>query len=132
MFFICYFAFQAETAELERQLRQLKLDMEKVGYRTKPSNRYKNETWPIGKGNSLQNVILKSFQSTTSSSRTEEQLGGELTSAKHQLLQVREQLEMAEQELERKFSQTGAYQNMKKMLAQKNSQIKDLRKNLAK
>jgi len=89
----------AETAELERQLRQLKLDMEK---------------------------------STTSSSRTEEQLGGELTSAKHQLLQVREQLEMAEQELERKFSQTGAYQNMKKMLAQKNSQIKDLRKNLAK
>ena len=68
----------------------------------------------------------------SSSSRTEEQLGGELTSAKHQLLKVREQLEMAEQELERKFSQTGAYQNMKKMLSQKNQQIKDLRKSLSK
>merc|ERR1719383_1420257 len=88
-----------DTAELERQLRQLKTDMEK---------------------------------SMSSSSRTEEQLGGELTSAKHQLLKVREQLEMAEQELERKFSQTGAYQNMKKMLAQKNNQIKDLRKSLSK
>ena len=54
------------------------------------------------------------------------------THAKHQLLEVREQLEMAEQELERKFSQTGAYQNMKKMLAQKNNQIKDLRRTLAK
>ena len=68
----------------------------------------------------------------TSSSRNEEQLGGELTSAKHQLLEVREQLEMAEQELERKFSQTGAYQNMKKMLAQKNNQIKEMRRKMSK
>lgn len=88
-----------DTSELEAQLKQLKIDMEK---------------------------------NNTTSSRTEEQLGGELTSAKHQLLQVREQLEMAEQELERKFSKTGAYQNMKKMLAQKNNQIKELRSNLAK
>lgn len=88
-----------DTAELEKQLRQLKMDMER---------------------------------SASTSSRNEEHLGGELTSAKHQLLEVREQLEMAEQELERKFSQTGAYQNMKKMLAQKNNQIKDLRRTLAK
>lgn len=88
-----------DTAELEKQLRKLKMDMEKTA---------------------------------TSSTRAEEELGGELTSAKHQLLEVREQLEMAEQELERKFSQTGAYQNMKKMLSQKNNQIKDLRKTLTK
>ena len=75
---------------------------------------------------------FQNFQSASTSSRNEEHLGGELTSAKHQLLEVREQLEMAEQELERKFSQTGAYQNMKKMLAQKNNQIKDLRRTLAK
>ena len=35
------------------------------------------------------------------------------------------------QELEKKFSQTGAYKNLKKMLASKNDQIKDLRQKLA-
>ena len=34
------------------------------------------------------------------------------------------------QELEKKFSQTGAYKNLKKMLAQKNQQIKELRSQL--
>ena len=34
------------------------------------------------------------------------------------------------QELEKKFSQTGAYKNLKKMLAQKNEQIKELRAKL--
>ena len=29
--------------------------------------------------------------------------------------------------MEKKFSQTGAYKNLKKMLAQKNQQIKELR-----
>ena len=33
-------------------------------------------------------------------------------------------------ELEKKFSQTGAYKNLKKMLAQKNEQIKELRAKL--
>ena len=37
----------------------------------------------------------------------------------------------AMQELEKKFSQTGAYKNLKKMLASKNDQIKDLRQKLA-
>ena len=31
------------------------------------------------------------------------------------------------QELERKFSETGAYKNLKKMLSSKNDQIKELR-----
>lgn len=34
------------------------------------------------------------------------------------------------QELERKFSQTAAYANMKKMLVTKNDQMKELRKRL--
>ena len=34
------------------------------------------------------------------------------------------------QELEKKFSQTGAYKNLKKMLASKNDQIKELRQKL--
>ena len=35
-------------------------------------------------------------------------------------------------ELERKFSQTGAYKNLKKMLTAKNEQIKELRQKLKK
>ena len=34
------------------------------------------------------------------------------------------------QELEKKFSQTGAYKNLKSMLSKKNDQIKDLRSRL--
>ena len=37
---------------------------------------------------------------------------------------------MAEKELERKFSETGAYRNLKKMLASKNDTIKQIRKKL--
>ena len=36
------------------------------------------------------------------------------------------------QELERKFSETGAYKNLKKMLSSKNDQIKELRMKLKK
>ena len=37
---------------------------------------------------------------------------------------------MAEKELEKKFSETGAYRNLKKMLASKNDTIKEMRKKL--
>ncbi|XP_071512789.1 leucine zipper transcription factor-like protein 1 [Panulirus ornatus] len=60
----------------------------------------------------------------------EDQLAKDLTSSKQTLLQVKAQLQLAEKELERKFSQTGAYQNMKKMLNKKNEQIKAMRKKL--
>lgn len=39
-------------------------------------------------------------------------------------------LVLSYQELEKKFSQTGAFQNMKKMLNKKNEQIKAMRKKL--
>ena len=39
-------------------------------------------------------------------------------------------MNMAEKELEKKFSQTRAYKNLKKMLASKNDTIKEMRKKL--
>ncbi|XP_034234689.1 leucine zipper transcription factor-like protein 1 isoform X2 [Thrips palmi] len=54
----------------------------------------------------------------------------QLDQTSEQLLQVQSQLQLAEQELERKFSQTAAYATMKKILTTKNEQIKELRKKL--
>ena len=62
--------------------------------------------------------------------KTQKELEGDLTSTKHQLLEVQHQMNLAEKELERKFSQTGAYKNLKKMLTAKNEQIKELRSKL--
>ncbi|XP_075243588.1 leucine zipper transcription factor-like protein 1 [Convolutriloba macropyga] len=56
----------------------------------------------------------------------------EMISAKHKLLEAREMLEKNEKELERKFTQTGAYKNLKRMLDTKNSEIKALRQKLSK
>ncbi|XP_068250618.1 leucine zipper transcription factor-like protein 1 [Palaemon carinicauda] len=61
-----------------------------------------------------------------------EQLSKDLVSYKNNLKQVKSQLMLAEKELEKKFSQTGAYQNMKKMLNKKNEQIKQMRQRLDK
>ena len=62
--------------------------------------------------------------------KTQKDLENDLSSTKHQLLDIQHQLNMAEKELERKFSQTGAYKNLKKMLTAKNEQIKELRQKL--
>ena len=59
--------------------------------------------------------------------KTQKELEVDLTSTKHNLLEIQHQLSLAEKELEKKFSQTGAYKNLKKMLTAKNEQIKDLR-----
>lgn len=85
--------------------------------------------------------------------KTQKELEQDLSSTKHQLLDIQHQLNLAEkvhklwgpdatffnpvlsfyfQELERKFSQTGAYKNLKKMLTAKNDQIKELRQKLKK
>lgn len=48
------------------------------------------------------------------------------------VLQMQTQLHSTEKELEKKFSQTGAYKNMKMMLTKKNKQIKDMRVRLNK
>merc|ERR1712141_802215 len=62
--------------------------------------------------------------------KNQKDLETDLTSAKHTLLEVQHQLNMAEKELEKKFSQTGAYKNLKKMLTTKNGTIKEMRRKL--
>nr|KAG5707116.1 hypothetical protein BaRGS_011827 [Batillaria attramentaria] len=63
---------------------------------------------------------------------TAESAEKDLASTKHELLRIREMLDMAEKELEKKVSQTVPFKNLKSMLQKKNDQIKDLRKRLSK
>ncbi|XP_078487381.1 leucine zipper transcription factor-like protein 1 [Ciona intestinalis] len=71
-------------------------------------------------------------ESMDSKSALNEALAADLTSTKHDLLKVKEQLEMAEKDLEKKFRETGAFRNLRDMLAKKNEQLKELRKKLGK
>lgn len=64
--------------------------------------------------------------------QTAESAEKDLASTKHELLRIREMLDMAEKELEKKVSQTAPFKNLKSMLQKKNDQIKDLRKRLSK
>merc|ERR1712210_262436 len=59
------------------------------------------------------------------SDKSQKELETDLVSTKHRFLEVQHQLNMAEKELEKKFSQTGAYKNLKKMLASKNDNQRD-------
>lgn len=54
-----------------------------------------------------------------------------LTGAQKRLLEVQAQLELKEAELDKKFSQTATYKNMKQMLNKKNKQIKEIRTKLS-
>lgn len=55
----------------------------------------------------------------------------QLKSNEERLKDIQHALSLAENELEKKFNQTNTYMNMKKMIEQKNQQIKDLRQQLA-
>lgn len=114
-----------EKAKLERALQELQLDQ------GNPKDFVQAQDL-----SDLENTVatLKSeFQKTLNDKmEKQESLEENLAAAKHDLLRVREQLSMAEKELEKKFQQTAAYRNMKEILTKKNDQIKDLRKRLAK
>ncbi|KAM9332274.1 leucine zipper transcription factor-like protein 1 isoform 1-T2 [Pholidichthys leucotaenia] len=69
-------------------------------------------------------------RSLSANAASQKDLQENLISAKHDLLRVREQLALAEKELDKKFQQTAAYRNMKEILTKKNEQIKELRKQL--
>lgn len=56
----------------------------------------------------------------------------ELTSTKHRILELQHELEVMNEELDKKFSETTQYRNMKKMLEGKNGQMKELRNRLKK
>lgn len=61
-----------------------------------------------------------------------EKLRKDLDARESKLRQVQSSLLLAEKELEKKFQATGAYTTMKKILQQKNTQIKSLRTKLVK
>lgn len=76
-------------------------------------------------------VKIEMEESLNKSRQSQQKLESDLVLTRQKLLEVQAQLDLAEKELEKKFSQTAAYSNMKKMLATKNDQIKDLRTTLA-
>ncbi|XP_065206509.1 leucine zipper transcription factor-like protein 1 isoform X2 [Planococcus citri] len=61
-----------------------------------------------------------------------EQIGHELEEMKKKVDAAQAQLTLAEMELEKKFNNTAAYNNMKKIISKKNEQIKELRSHLSK
>lgn len=75
----------------------------------------------------MMKVKLEMEESLRKSSKSQQHLESDLALTKQKLLEVQAQLDLAEKELEKKFSQTAAYSNMKKMLSTKNDQIKELR-----
>uniref|UniRef100_H2ZI39 Leucine zipper transcription factor-like protein 1 n=1 Tax=Ciona savignyi TaxID=51511 RepID=H2ZI39_CIOSA len=80
----------------------------------------------------LQAMKSEFNENMKSKSALNESLLSDLTASKHELLKVQEQLEMAEKDLEKKFRETGAFRNLRDMLAKKNDQIKELRKKVGK
>lgn len=78
---------------------------------------------------SLETDLDSTKRSSANSSNSMEK---DLVSTKHELLKIKEMLEMAEKELEKKVSQTNPFKNLKQMLVKKNDQLKELRKRLSK
>lgn len=78
---------------------------------------------------SLESDLDSTKRSSANSSNSMEK---DLVSTKHELLKIKEMLEMAEKELEKKVSQTNPFKNLKQMLVKKNDQLKELRKRLSK
>ncbi|KAG8179275.1 hypothetical protein JTE90_026739 [Oedothorax gibbosus] len=77
--------------------------------------------------------VKKELEETMcASAYTQQNLECDLVETKQQLLEVQSQLQLAEKELEVKLSETGAFKNMKQILATKNEQIKALRQKLNK
>lgn len=61
----------------------------------------------------------------------EESFSQKLESNEKRLKEVQHALSLAESELEKKFNQTNTYLNMKRIIEQKNQQIRELRQHLA-
>ncbi|XP_067014570.2 leucine zipper transcription factor-like protein 1 [Anabrus simplex] len=125
---------QEMAAKYLQEINQLKNDLEVM----KKELSEKQEIVHIPQDNSqlqeverelkeVRNLLSTNMEASVSS---QHKLELELTSTKHKFEEVQSLLLLAEQELERKFSETAAYSNMKKMLTKKNEQIKELRKKL--
>lgn len=77
-------------------------------------------------------ALQAELNSAKVSSSNADVMKNDLTATKHELLRIRDMLEMAEKELEKKVSQTTPFKNLKQMLMKKNGTLKDLRRRLAK
>lgn len=75
---------------------------------------------------------LKTSAERVTSNKGRGELPDDYVSTKHQLLAVQAELEQAQGELHKKFSETMQYNNMKKMISKKNDQLKELRTRLRK
>ncbi|XP_033127337.1 leucine zipper transcription factor-like protein 1 [Anneissia japonica] len=80
--------------------------------------------------NQISSVKSEMEKNLLLSSTKASDLQGNLAETAHKLLEVQEQLRWSEKERDKKFSQTGAYKNLKSMLQTKNKTIKELREKL--
>jgi len=76
----------------------------------------------------MQKLSEELVSSKISACEQAEKLKQDLEARENKLRQVQSNLLLAEKELDKKFQATAAYTNMKKILMQKNNQIKSLRK----
>ncbi|CAD5112089.1 DgyrCDS1330 [Dimorphilus gyrociliatus] len=126
---------QAESQAMDagRDRNKLKSELENARSNLSSSSRDRRSI-DDGEFDELQRKMkgLKSELDHTkmSSRETAESLGSDLTKAKHELLKIRADLELAEKQLEKKVSQTAPFKNLKQMLQKKNDQIKELRRRL--
>lgn len=122
---------EAEARNYNKENQELKQSLEKI---EEELNEYKNK---FSKNDSSKEVeelrgqILE-LQLNIEKNSLKNNDHSELSSAKHELLKVKEMLELAEKELEKKVQQTVPFQNLKMMVQKKTDQIKDLRKKLSK
>lgn len=122
--------FAEDRNKLANQLHGTKSELDKV---KEMSERRKSTDKDVAELSLEMNKIRSTLeQDLNQSKNVRNQLESNLTDTQRKLLEVKEQLEMAEKELEKKFSQTAAYKNMKQILNKKNDQLKQMRRNLAK
>uniref|UniRef100_A0A914UQG5 Leucine zipper transcription factor-like protein 1 n=1 Tax=Plectus sambesii TaxID=2011161 RepID=A0A914UQG5_9BILA len=92
----------------------------------------KDNTAAIDELNSKLNQMSGKMSAEVEASKNaQRKLEEDLINAQKRLLAIQEQLEMKEAELDKKFSQTATYKNMKQMLNKKNKQMKEIRAKLS-
>uniref|UniRef100_A0A3Q3IUU2 Leucine zipper transcription factor-like protein 1 n=2 Tax=Monopterus albus TaxID=43700 RepID=A0A3Q3IUU2_MONAL len=129
---------QEENDKLKGRLRTLESQaMSALDEKTKAESALKDLQKVQGEQQEISSLedtvaaLKESYERSLSvNAASKKDLQENLISAKHELLQVQEQLALAEKELEKKFQQTAAYRNMKDILTKKNEQIKEIRKRL--
>lgn len=116
----------------ELQLAQAEIDrlMEIVKAKSEQDTASKTQMETVHEA--IERMRLELDSSQRLAAEQTENLRKDLDARESKLRQVQSSLLLAEKELEKKFQATGAYITMKKIMQQKNSQIKTLREKLVK